>query len=69
MIEINAIKRYRVLSEMSQIELARRLGVTQGAVSQWEKGMAFPRGKTLLRLAAILGVPAERLMSYDQQSV
>jgi transcriptional regulator with XRE-family HTH domain len=35
----------------SQAELARRLGVTRSAVSQWESGQARPSTKTLCRIA------------------
>ena len=35
---MSRITEFRKAAGMSQGELAKRLGVTQGAVSQWEKG-------------------------------
>ena len=55
-------KSIRVKHGMSQIELAETLGVTQGAVSQWETGQSIPRGATLLRLAEALNCTVDELL-------
>ena len=36
------IKRLRFLSSLKQCELAQQLGVDQGTVSRWERGVYFP---------------------------
>ena len=41
---------------ISQSELARKVGVTPQAVQKWEKAKTVPRGATLRRLADVLGV-------------
>lgn len=41
---------------ISQSELARKIGVTPQAVQKWEKAKTVPRGTTLQRLADVLGV-------------
>ena len=41
---------------ISQSELARKVGVTPQAVQKWEKAKTVPRGPTLQRLADALGV-------------
>ena len=46
---------------MTQKELAHKLGVTQGAVSQWEKGIANPKVDKLPLLARILGCSIDDL--------
>jgi transcriptional regulator with XRE-family HTH domain len=42
---------------MTAAELARTLGVTQQAVSQWLKGENIPRADMMRRLEDLTGVP------------
>lgn len=42
---------------ITQGELAKRMEVTQGAVSQWESGQTRPRSGTLSKLADIFCAP------------
>lgn len=58
---IFAIKKYREKAELSQIDVAESLGVTQGAVSQWEKGESNPSADKLPELAKILGCTIDEL--------
>lgn len=39
---------------LEQVELARRLGVTQQTVSKWETGVTVPRAARLAALASLL---------------
>jgi len=50
------IKRLRLGKGYSQEQLARKLDISQGAVSQWEKGKTIPDTPLLLQLAQIFGV-------------
>ena len=45
----------RVNAGYTQAKLAKLLGVTQGAVSLWEKGIASPRINTAKKLANLYG--------------
>lgn len=56
------IRRYRELAGLDQVQLAKLLNRTNGAVSQWESGRATPRMPTLNKLASILGVSLSQLM-------
>ena len=47
---------------MTQLELAQQLGVTDKAVSKWERDLACPDIHSLPRLAQILQVTVEELM-------
>lgn len=47
-------KRRKTLG-LSQSDLADILGVTQGAISQWEKGTSMPSTEKLPEIAKILG--------------
>ena len=52
---MNGIKTEREKAGKTQAQLAAAVGVTQSAVSQWEKGLSFPSTGKLLKIAAVLG--------------
>lgn len=52
---------------LTQAQLAERLSVTQGAVSQWEMGITSPRPAMLLRLADVLGCTVDELLRGDAE--
>ena len=56
-----AIRARRKELDMSQPDLARAVGVTRSAVSQWERGETSPTYKTLLKVAKVLGMSARDL--------
>lgn len=47
---------------MTQLELAEEMGVTDKAVSKWERDLACPDINTLPKLAALFGVSVDELM-------
>ena len=47
---------------MTQKDIADQLGITDKAVSKWERDVAFPDTATIPELAEILGVSVEELM-------
>lgn len=51
-----AVTLARRAKKMSQADLADEVGVTQAAVSHWEKGQRIPEGEVLERLASVLDV-------------
>lgn len=51
---------------ITQAELADRLCVTQGAISQWETGKSFPRAELLPKLADILGCTVDELLRKEE---
>jgi transcriptional regulator with XRE-family HTH domain len=50
-----AIQAARQQAELTQADLATRLGVQQSSVSQWERGTTAPTTKHLLVLQQLLG--------------
>lgn len=56
------IRDLRRRAHLSQGELARRLGMRQGPVSNLEQGKNFPSAQVLLRLAAILNTTTDRIL-------
>ncbi|MEA4934815.1 MAG: helix-turn-helix domain-containing protein [Lawsonibacter sp.] len=63
------IRTLRVERGMTQRTLANALGVTDRAVSKWERGLGCPDVSFLPGLAQALGIPMERLLagSLDEQ--
>jgi transcriptional regulator with XRE-family HTH domain len=53
----------RILAGMSQAELSRRSGVSQGHISDLESGARNASPKTIKKLAEALAVPMPALMS------
>jgi transcriptional regulator with XRE-family HTH domain len=53
------IRDARQLAGLTQAELARRLGTTQSAVSNWERGHDTPRVDTLARILEACGFVAD----------
>ena len=55
------IRELRVAQGYSQVTLAKRLGVSKQAVSNWENDNIQPSIEMLLRLAQLFSVPPEHL--------
>lgn len=47
---------------LTQMELAEKMGVTDKAVSKWERDLSFPDISSLPRLAEIFNVTVDELM-------
>lgn len=56
------IKLIRKTMGITQEELAKRIGVTQGTVAQWEKGLTHPAFDKLPKVADVLGVTVDELI-------
>ena len=54
---------------LTQSELAEKLGITNKAVSKWETGEAMPDTAQLLPLAEILGVSVDELLRGERRSL
>lgn len=59
---MTTLKKIRKLHHISQIELAQEIGVTQGAVSQWESGSAKPTLENLVAIARFFGCKVDDLI-------
>ena len=50
----------------SQVEIAKRLGVTKQTVSNWENGNIQPSIEMLIRLARLFNVSTDYLLGLDE---
>ena len=53
---------------MTQLELAEKMGVTDKAVSKWERDLSCPDINSLPNLAQVLGVSVEDLMQVKKEA-
>lgn len=58
----NMIAALRKENGMTQLELAEKMGVTDKAVSKWERDLSFPDVSSFPKLAEIFDVSVDELM-------
>ena len=58
----NMVVALRKEKGMTQLELAEKMGVTDKAVSKWERDLSFPDVSSIPKLAEILKVSVDELM-------
>ncbi len=56
----------RKQKNMTQVELAKRLNITNRAISKWETGKNLPDASIMLELCEILGISANDLLSGER---
>ena len=59
----NRLLQYRKENNLSQEELAEKIGVSRQAVSKWERAEASPDTDNLIRLAEIYGVTLDEMLT------
>ena len=59
-----AVRRKR--ANLTQLQLADRLGITDKAVSKWERGITMPDTSIMLELCDILGISVNELLSGEE---
>jgi transcriptional regulator with XRE-family HTH domain len=57
-------KKDLLITELTQCELAEKLGVSQPLVSKWFSGRVIPRPETFKKIALATGTPVRELIDY-----
>ena len=60
---MNAIKKIRMKSNLTQKEVARKLQIDRSTVAKWETGKADPRAEELTKLAKLFGCTVDELLT------
>jgi len=60
------IRKYRKENNLTQEEMASRLGVTTPAVNKWENGNSYPDILLLAPIARLLHISLDTLLSYQE---
>lgn len=64
----NMIAVLRKENGMTQLELAEKMGVTDKAVSKWERDLSFPDVRSLPKLAEIFNISVDELMQVKSDT-
>lgn len=62
------LKSLRKNSNMTQVQLAEKINVTQGTIANWERGVREPDMETIKKIANVLSVPVERFFMDSQNA-
>lgn len=62
------IKMLREKNELTQVDLAKKLGVTRSSVNAWELGISSPSTQYLIELSKIFKVSVDYLLGLSQNS-
>lgn len=61
------IRKHRKMKNLTQEEMANRLGVTAPAVNKWENGNSFPDIMLLSPIARLLEISLDTLLSFHEE--
>ncbi len=56
----------RKQKHLTQAQLAEQMGITDKAVSKWERGLAMPDASIMLSLCGVLGISVNELLSGEK---
>ena len=56
----------RKKASLTQMQLAEKLGITDKAISKWERGIAMPDTSIMLKLCDILGISVNELLCGEK---
>ena len=59
----------RKRKNLTQMQLAEKLGITDKAISKWERGIAMPDSSIMLELCDIFGISVNELLSGEKISM
>ena len=62
------ISSFRKEKGMTQLELAEKMGVTDKAVSKWERDLSFPDINSIPKLAEVFEVSVDELMQVKTET-
>ena len=61
------IKEFRESSKMTQIDLAKKIGVKRSTVAMWEAGRIYPRVEVLIKLSDLFGCTIDELVKGEKK--
>jgi len=63
---LSVLREYRTKANVTQVELANKVGVKPNAISQYESGVRSPKIKIGKKIAAVLGFDWKLLYEDDE---
>lgn len=65
---MDRLRQLREAAGLTQIQLALRVGVTQGTIANWERGARLPQLENLVRISNILGCGVDELLGLGAEA-
>lgn len=62
------IKQLRLVTNKTQSDIAKELGITRSSVNAWEMGISIPSTSYIIELAKLFGVSTDCLLGLDNNS-
>ncbi len=56
---------YRTLNGMTQVQVAKAIGITRSAVNSWEMGQSVPQVRHVIALSALFGITLDSFVDED----
>ena len=63
------LKKLRKKAKLTQVDIARKLGISQQAYASWERGIKKPTQENLVKIAQILNVSVDYLLGNSEEKV
>lgn len=63
------LKDLRKQAELTQVDVAEKLGISQPAYASWERGVKKPTQENLVKIAQILGVSVDYLVGNSEEKL
>lgn len=65
---ITNIEKFRRASEMTQLQLARSIGISDGTISNWEKGKGKPGMEAAIKMAEVFACTPQEILEVEDLS-
>jgi transcriptional regulator with XRE-family HTH domain len=62
------IKALRISRQLTQAELARKLGITRNGVNSWEQALSIPSPNYIVELSRLFGVSTDYLFGLSDHA-
>lgn len=69
MVFAERLKELRKKSYLTQVELAKRLGIGQSSYADWERGKKKPTQENLVKISQVLGVSIDYLVGSSEDNL
>lgn len=63
------IKKLRVSNDLTQADVAKKLGITRSSVNAWEMGISVPSTMYLVELAHLFAVSTDYILGLEHEIV
>lgn len=63
------IQELRILNNLTQSQLAKKLGISRNAVNLWEISLSYPSLHSLIELAKIFNVSTDYILGLENNKV